>query len=426
MTGTIWEFFTLANPNVRVVVAGSVLLGIGSAVTGVFGLLRKRALAGDAVAHALLPGICFSFLLTGDKHPVYLFIGALISGWISLLSIDAVSRYTKLKEDAGTGIVLSVFFGLGILLLTIIQHSGSDQQSGLDKFIFGRAASMSEMDLLTIGIGTLSILLVVLLYYRPLKVFTFDASFAASIGYPLRTLSFLLSTLTVVAIAVGIQAVGVVMMAALLFTPALAARYWTNRLSGMLVLAGLFGGIAAWSGSFVSYLYPSMPTGPWIVLFLTGITTISIAIAPAKGIIAGWRKKQKHQRKILRENLLKTIHKISNSSGDSNSDVTLKELLENRWFEEKALQAGLRDLLKKKLVSRAPSGKVSLTTEGRQKATEVIRLHKLWELYLTKKMNLAPDHVKNNAEAMEHILDNRVVRLLEEELVNSKPKHPLK
>jgi manganese/zinc/iron transport system permease protein len=416
MNQIIWDFLTLSDPNARLVVLGSLLLGAGSATVGCFTFLRKRALVGDAVAHALLPGVCLSFMISGNKHPLILLAGAIISGWLALISMDIISRYSRLKTDTIIGLILSVFFGIGILLLTSIQHSGAGNQTGLDKFLFGKAASMTIQDVKTIAWATLFIVGVILLFYRPFKIMSFDPHFAQSLGLPIKSLEFLMSTITVVAVAIGIQAVGVVLMAALLITPAAAARFWTDRLSRMLLLAAFFGVLSSWIGSFVSFMAPAMPTGPWIVIFLSLIALLSIFFAPSKGILARIWQQKRHSIKILRENILKAFHVLGENDGAFFQDRSVADLLQIRAFSEEHLQKGLRGLKKQKLLAQSPDANYCLTSEGLQTARRVVRLHRLWELYLTQKMNIAPDHVHHDAEAIEHILNPELERQLEKEL----------
>ena len=160
------DFFTFSDPNVRLVTAGTILLGMSAAIVGTFTFLRKRALVGDAIAHAILPGVCLSFIITGDKHPAYLLVGAVIAGWLSLLVMDYLSSRTKLSMDTAIGAVLSVFFGAGILLLTSIQHSGSANQAGLDQFLFGKAAAMTRQDIWVFS-GVAVVLLGLVLAFFP-------------------------------------------------------------------------------------------------------------------------------------------------------------------------------------------------------------------------------------------------------------------
>lgn len=410
------EFFTFADPNVRLVALGSILLGVSAAIVGTFTFLRKRALVGDAIAHAILPGVCLAFMLTGEKHPAYLLIGAVIAGWVSLWVMDLLANNSKLHMDTAIGAVLSVFFGLGILLLTSIQHSGSANQAGLDKFLFGKAASMTQQDVWVFSTVAGVLLVIVLLFFRAFKAVAFDRAFARSIGLPVRELEFLLSTITVLSVATGIQAVGVVLMAALLITPAAAARFWTDRIQVLLLLAALFGLFSGLFGAWVSYTAPAMPTGPWVVVLLSGIAIISIIIAPERGVWARIRLQRQNQRKMNRENLLKSFYAIGEQRQDFEGPIRLSALTALRPFQRRELRTGLKHLKRQGWVAQLGEGVYRLTPSGLKESQRIVRLHRLWELYLTERMNFASDHVHNTAEAIEHIITPDVEAALLREL----------
>lgn len=410
------DFFTFSDPNVRMVTLGTMLLGVSAAIVGTFTFLRKRALVGDAIAHAILPGVCLAFIVTGDKHPLYLLVGAVITGWLSLLAMDYLSSQTKLSTDTAIGAVLSVFFGAGILLLTTIQHSGSANQAGLDKFLFGKAASMTRQDILVFGIVAALLLILVLSFFRAFKVVSFDPAYARSIGLPVRQLEFLLSTITVLAVATGIQSVGVVLMAALLITPAAAARFWTDRIQVMLLLAAAFGLLSGLFGSWISYSAPAMPTGPWIVVLLSIIAIVSVVMAPQRGIWARIRLQKSNARKILLENILKTFYTLGESEQQFDEEFTIRELVTKRPFDNKSLRSGLHQLERNGCLRRKAGNTYQLTTAGIAESRRVVRLHRLWELYLTERMNYAADHVHNTAEAIEHVITPEVEAALLREL----------
>ncbi|GAB3196087.1 manganese/zinc/iron transport system permease protein [Pontibacter aydingkolensis] len=409
------EFFSFADANVRYVTLGSVLLAGSSAVVGCFTLLRKRALVGDAVAHAVLPGVCLAFILSGTKNPFILLVGAFITGWISLILIDFITSRSRIKEDTAIGLVLSVFFGVGILLLTAIQHSGNAAQSGLDKFLFGKAASLVGEDLIAFSIVAILLLAATILFYKELKLLCFDETFAKTIGFPVRGLELLLTTLTVLAVVVGIQAVGVVLMAAMLITPAAAARFWTDRLGVMLVLAAIIGAFSGVAGAFVSYTAPAMPTGPWIVLIVSMIAILSFALAPNKGWIARILRRRRNKKLILEENLLKLLYHLGEDRQDYTTTRPLQELLDKRAIPAKEAKYGLAKLRAQGYLERSKAG-WSLTPEGIKRGRRVVRLHRLWELYLTQYLHLASDHVHEDAETIEHIITPELEQRLLEEL----------
>lgn len=291
-----WLSFLL-DPNTQWILAGTILLGICSGVIGCFAYLRKQSLMGDALAHAALPGICIAFMVTGEKSIFGFLIGALIAGVIATFAIGYITRETRIKQDAALGIILSVFFGIGIVLLTIIQHSSYGNQSGLDKFLFGQAAAMVGKDVTIMAIICVSLIVIVTLCYKEFKLVSFDQGFAKGIGLPIRFLDQFIMFLIVVAVVVGIQAVGVVLMAAMLITPAVSARYWTDRLSLMIVLSGLFGGLSGFGGTIISTLGTNLPTGPLIVLSATFVFVVSVLFAPKNGVLAKVRLRKYMKRK---------------------------------------------------------------------------------------------------------------------------------
>lgn len=276
----------LADPNMQWIFLGCMLLGLSSGVVGSFTYLRKQSLVGDTLAHAALPGICIAFMLTGVKSIGVLLIGASIAGVIATFGIGFITRHSRLKQDAALGIILTSFFGLGIVLLTFIQHGDYGNQSGLDKFLFGQAAAMVGSDVVTMSIICLVLVTICTLLFKQFKLISFDPGFAQGIGYPVAWLEQLLMLLIVVAVVVGIQAVGVVLIAALLITPAVSARYWTNRLSVMVALSGMFGALSGALGTWVSSSVSNLPTGPVTVLAATLFFGVSVLFGPQRGIIA--------------------------------------------------------------------------------------------------------------------------------------------
>lgn len=409
------EFFSFTDANIRYVTLGSVLLAASSAVVGCFTLLRKRALVGDAVAHAVLPGVCLAFLLSGTKNPFILLIGAFVTGWLSLVTIDYITSRSRIKEDTAIALVLSVFFGVGILLLTAIQQSGNAAQSGLDKFLFGSAASLIGEDLIAFGVVAVLLLAAVVFFFKELTLLCFDEAYARTIGFPVRRLELLLTTLTVFAVVVGIQAVGVVLMAAMLITPAAAARFWTENLKVMLILAALIGAFSGIAGAFVSYTAPSMPTGPWIVLIVSMIAIFSFALAPGRGWVARLLRQRRNKARILDENLLKLLFQLGELLQDYSSSRSLEELLERRNIPKKEALRGLQKLRRQGYL-RKENDRWLLTPEGEKRGRRVVRLHRLWELYLTQYVNLASDHVHEDAETIEHIITPELEQRLLEEL----------
>ena len=417
MTEVLSWFFP-SDPIALTVIAGVVILSAVAALVGCFTLLRKRALAGDAIAHAVLPGICLAFLITGEKSMLWFMGGAVLTGWMSLVAIDAITTRTRLKADAATGLVLSTFFGFGVVLLTVIQHSGAGNQSGIDRFLFGRAAAMTSDDVWLVGILAIVIVGIIALHFRRFSVLSFDPEFAASIGMRRSWLSFLLAMLTVAVVAIGIQAVGVVLMAALLVTPAAAARAWTERLSVMALMAIGIGALSGWLGAGVSTGMRGMPTGPWVVLVASALAGISFLFAPQRGLLSRWLRSRSFQRKVEEENLLKAFFSIGHDTGPESRGVSLRTLRTISSGNNSELQRVLLRLRRRSLVSSDDDGIWRLTSEGLATSERIVRLHRLWELYLNKRLGLPPDHVHHSAEAMEHVLTPELEGLLNSDLGN--------
>jgi manganese/zinc/iron transport system permease protein len=284
----------------RNVALGSALLGVVSGVLGCFAVLRRQGLIGDALAHAALPGICIAYLLTGTKAPLVLMLGAAVSGWVGMWALLQLVRHTRIKEDAALGIVLSAFFGFGVLLLTFISRRNDANQAGLDKYLFGQAATLTAEDTGAMAaLGAIALALVVV-FFKELKLLAFDAEFAASLGFNTQALNLLLTTLTVVAVVIGLRTVGVVLMAAMLIGPAVAARQWTNRLNAMCALAALFGALAGVSGALISASESRLPTGPMVILSMTAIAMFSVLFAPARGLVWEQLRLMRHRAQLRR------------------------------------------------------------------------------------------------------------------------------
>ncbi|MBL7977116.1 MAG: metal ABC transporter permease [Bacteroidetes Order II. Incertae sedis bacterium] len=412
------DFMLLREANTRYVVAGTMLLGLTAGMLGSFTVLRRRALLGDAIAHAVLPGVCLAFMFTGTKDPFILLVGALLSGGLATFFMDLVQRNTKLPADAVLALVLSVFFGIGIFLLTMIQQSGMAAQTGLDKFLFGQAASLLGRDVILFGLIGASVLFTLFIFFNPLKLISFDPAFASSVGFHVFRYDALLTALLVAAITAGIQAVGVVLMAALLVTPAVAARYWTEDLRVMMWLAGAFGALSGWLGALASYYIPGLPTGPCVVVAATFIFGTSMFFAPERGMIVRWLRHKQTKRRIMQENVLKTLYQLHEEIPEKQL-FTLYDISEKRFFVPQELALCLRHLAKEGYVKQNKKG-YFFQKKGWDEAMRITRLHRLWELYLAEHLAFPDDHVHADAEAMEHMITPELEEKLRQTL-----NHPL-
>ena len=293
----VWDYTLL------IVGFGTALLGAVSGSLGSFAVLRKQSLLGDTIAHASLPGICLLFLMTQTQSTFSLLIGGIVAGWIGTLLVITIINKTRLKEDAALGIILSVFFGFGMVLMTIIQRLPQVNQVGLDHFLFGNASTLLQEDLINmIGFGSLALFLLIL-FWKEFKLLSFDPDYLISIGYPKKRIEILLTSLIVIGIIIGLQTVGVILMSAMIISPAAAARQWTNSLEKMVALAAFFGMISGVSGALISSSVNNLPTGPTIVCIMGIFVIISITLAPNRGLIWAWWRK-KHANETMKENAM--------------------------------------------------------------------------------------------------------------------------
>ncbi len=406
----ITYFFT--DPIAQKVIMGIAIIGAVSGVVGTFSFLRKKTLIADAISHSVLPGICLGFIFVGTKDPIVLLTGALVIGWISVWLIDYLSSTTKLSADTAIALVSTLFFAIGSVLLSVISKSQNAEQTGLKNFLFGKAATMTTFDIQVFTVVSIAIFVVVILFFKPFQLVCFNHEFAKSIGVKVKRMEFLLSTLTVMTVAIGIQAVGVVLMSALLIAPAASARYWTNRLPIMIFLAALFGTFSSVIGVMLSTMKNNMPTGPWIVFSLFTFTLFTLLFAPHKGWFSIKRRNLSNHKKITEENLLKTFYQLKE---EGNTAVSFRDFLEKRAVDTHSLVRDVRRMVKHGFLVEKDKT-FSLTESGNKEAARVLRSHRLWELYLTNRMNFKNDHIHGTAETIEHLITPEIEQLLLKEL----------
>lgn len=272
--------------NTQWVLLSTMMLGMAAGVIGCFAYWKRQSLMSDALSHAALPGVVAGFAVLGTKSLPVMLAGAALSALLGALFIHWIRTSSRVKEDAAMGIVLSVFFGLGIMLLTLVNRMPGGQQSGLDSFIFGQSASMVRQDVYTmIGI-TLLVFVAAIAGWKEWKLFLFDPQFAGGLGLSGRVMNMVYMVLLVLVIVIGIQAAGVILMAALLIIPGVSARYWTHSYTAMLGLAALFGGGSGIAGTLISAMGDGWPTGPFIVLSATSLFVVSLSFGSHKGLLA--------------------------------------------------------------------------------------------------------------------------------------------
>jgi len=274
-------------------------------------VLRRQSLLGDAISHAALPGIVLAFVLTGSRELLVLVLGAAAAGWLGALCVQGITRSSRIPEDGALGIVLSVFFGLGLVLLTWAQRLPGSAQAGLDRFLFGQAATMVGRDVVVIAALGVGALLGLGLVWKEVKVLTFDRAFGVSLGLPMARVEMILTTLLVLAIVTGLQAVGVVLMSTLVVAPAAAARQWTDHLGRTVGLAAFLGALSGVTGAVLSARVSGLPTGPVIVVVASVMVGISILFAPRRGMFPEWVRSFRNRRRMQVGALLADLQELA-------------------------------------------------------------------------------------------------------------------
>jgi manganese/zinc/iron transport system permease protein len=409
------------------VMLGTALLGATAGAIGTFAVLRRRALVGDMLSHAALPGICIAFLIMQSRNFIGLSLGALASGLLGILAIAILTRWTRTKEDAAIGIVLSTWFGAGMVLLSVAVRQQVGYPAGLKSYLLGEAAGIGQHDVQVIAIVALLCLVIVTLLYKEFKLLAFDTDFAIAQGWPALALDLaMMGTLAIVTI-VGLPICGVILMAALMILPGASARFWTNRLSRLLAIAAISGAAAGIVGTFLSSPLPKQwlgveifdntkyPPGPLIVLSAASFFLFSMLFAPERGVIANAYAELQLARRIAREHLLRALYEISEPQLPKRPAVPESEVVAQRHWKRWWVDWWLSRLGARGLIERV-NGNVRLTPAGLAAAAEVTRTHRLWEMFLVESAGIAADHVDRDADAVEHMLPKQLIQELEQRL----------
>ncbi len=283
-----------------VVAVGTVVLAVAAGMVGTFSVLLGQSLIGDAVSHSAFPGIVIAFILVQTKDPFVLTAGAVLSGAISFIIIQVINSNSKVSLDSILAIVLSSMFGLGMALMTYIDTADFGKnlnRAGLSSYIFGQAAFTMKKDVyLIIGVSIVSILLM-LIFYKELKVFLFDKEYSYSIGFSPKLIHLILLIMTMILIGVGMRIVGAVLISSMLIAPAITGLLWSKRLSFVLLIASIVGAVSAFVGTYLSVSYRGMSTGPSIIVVMSIICLSSLVIAP-QGAVRSYLNRRTNMNEI--------------------------------------------------------------------------------------------------------------------------------
>jgi manganese/zinc/iron transport system permease protein len=412
------------------VMLGTALLGATAGAIGTFAVLRRRALVGDMLSHAALPGVCLAFIIMKERNLIGLSLGALATGLIGIGLMTLIRRWTRTKEDAAIGIILSTFFGAGVVLLSVIQQQPTGNQAGLNSYLFGETAGITRHDIqLVAGVAVMSLVIISLLY-KEFEVLSFDPDFAAAQGWPTLALDLLMMATLAIVTIVGLPICGVILMAALVILPSAAARFWTNQLGSLLILASVGGAVAGSLGTLLASPLPkqwfgttlisttNVPPGPLIVLSATAIFLVSMLFAPRRGVVAVAGSEMRLRFRIAREHMLRSLYELSEPQLPKRPYIEEDRLVAQRHWS-KWLAHWLMLLLGHRGLIERTDGQLRLTPAGLAAAAEVTRTHRLWELFLVESAGIPSDHVDRDADDVEHMLSKPLIRELEERLAKA-------
>jgi manganese/zinc/iron transport system permease protein len=413
MSFSLWDFFT--HPVLRASTLGCMLMCLSASLVGVAIFLRKRSLLGESLSHAAYPGAVIGigvfayFFPRGEKWAALAVLaGAFLSSLAGLKAIEWLEQKGKVKADAALCFVLAVFFGVGIVLASAMQSIFPVWLSQIQMLLFGQAATMTDVHIAIYGALAALVTVFLFLTFRPLQASLFDRNFALGIKLPVRFLEKALFFLLLVSLIVGIRSVGVVLMSAMVIAPVVAARQFSDRLQTIFWGSGAVGVFSGFLGNYLSVMSPvSLPTGPMIVLSASTIALFSLLFAPKRGLAFRLFRIAAFRIRCLEENILKAIWK--------KEGVSLTSLHKDHQVAPSLLRYALFRLKKEGWVI-ASNGQLFLSDDGRKKGASIIRLHRLFELYLADMLGVEGENIHRTAEEMEHILtpeiEERLTKLL--------------
>ena len=389
----------------------ALFVGVSCGLLGSYVVVRRVALVGDALSHAVFPGVVAGFMWSEERNIFVIFGCAMLAGLLGVAVVRAIGKSTRLKSDAALGIVLASFFAIGIFWNSI------DQQSGVKDFLFGDLAVISSMDLSLMGAVTGLVVVSVIALIRPFQVLSFDEGFALGLGYPVKLLNCIFFGLLTFAVVVALQAVGVVLVSAMLITPAATAYLLSDRMHRMMLYAVGFGCFACLLGGYISSEVSGMPPGPVIALVGAVVFGFVYFAAPRHGVISKVFRQVQQSKRVERENILKAIYRALESDGFKDSGISVEKLaMVRRTTLDDAIRQGKMLVSSDEASWEEDKSAIFMTPSGWRRAAEIVRNHRLWELYLTDLANYQADHVHDDAEKIEHILGAEAVRKLERDL----------
>ena len=382
----------------RALLASS-MVGLMCGVLGCFIVLRNMSLVGDALAHAILPGVVVGFLIAGYSALAF-FVGAVAAGLVTAFAITWIQQRVKTKNDAAIGIVFTSMFSLGVILISRIAKNDGVHLD-LKDFLFGNILGVGNTDLMLTGLVLVYVLLAITVFYRYLYASTFQSVVAETMGIPVRLLHYFLMLLLSFAVVASLQTVGVILVVAMLITPAATALLLSQRLKTVLFLAGGIGMLSAIVGMIIAVAL-NTPPGPAMALVATAFYVLTVVFAPRRGLVAkAWYRRQR-RRLTEREDIIKRVFRLNQKHGSADPAIIREQLA----LGGRAFAGQLRNLRKEGLLAK---NDLRLTDAGRLLALRLVRAHRLWETYLNQEVGLTPDQIHMEAERLEHLLPEEML-----------------
>ncbi len=403
------SFFT--DPVMATPLLGAILISTSLALIGSIFFLRKESLLGESLSHAAYPGVLLGSLVAGGKH-----IGMLVGGvFTSSLAYGAITFLTsrkKVSSDSALLSVLSVFFGFGVVIASKMQFSHPKAYQSIFGYLYGQSALITEDVVKAYLYFFLIFALFLVIFFRPIRMILFDSTEAKLRALPTKFLEWSLFLFLLISIVFGIRNVGIILLSGMLIAPAVAARQWTHRLSLFFLCSGMIAATSAVIGSFLSFAVHCngnyLPLGPSIILTAVVFAFLSLLIAPERGFLFRGIRIISFRMKCLRENIIKAIYK----------ETTLPlEELQKRYPSKFWLRYQLLVLQRRGYLIRRKDNYI-LTDKGITKAISIVRLHRLWELFLTDQLGIDKNKVHSSAEEMEHVLTREIEERLDHLLEN--------
>ena len=381
----------------RALIASS-MVGLMCGVLGCFIVLRNMSLIGDALAHSVLPGVVVAFILVGH-NPLAFFIGSVVAGLSTSAGITWIQHKVKTKNDAAIGIVFTAMFAIGVIGISEIARLPGVHLD-LDDFLFGEVLGVANEDLYLTGAVLAYVLLSIVVFYRPLFIATFQPVIAETMGISVKTMHYFLMLLLAFAVVAALKMVGLILVVAMLITPAATALLLSKRLHWVVVIAGLLGLTASVLGLALAVVL-DFPPAPTMAVVATLMYLLAVFFAPEKGVVFRFLQKRQLQRKIQLEDILKQAFRLQ-----QREELTVNALLNKLGFGERRLKGHLRSLRMQGLFD---AKRLALTVDGQEAAKRLVRAHRLWETFLVNEVGLTEDQIHDAAEKYEHLLTDELL-----------------